>query len=227
MQVQLLSRAPWFIMKLNIDSNFFKNWSPDMAYILGLIATDGCLIQRKNATPCVDITNNEIDLLNKIKQTMKSEHKICKKKRGARFQVRNRVIYFDLLKLGLTPRKSKSLKFPEIPFKYLADFIRGCFDGDGGVTIWKEQRWKQTWQIRITFCSGSRSFLEELHRGLILHGELKKGKIWNSGRAYELHFGIADSLRFYRFMYSKETDLYLKRKKDTFEKFIKLRNAQN
>lgn len=228
MRVQISPRAPiLYYMKLNIDRNFFKKWSKDMAYILGLIATDGCLIERKDGFHCLDITNNEIDLLYKIKSIMKSEHKICRKKRGARFQVRNAILYDDLLKLGITPRKSKTLKFPEIPPRYMSDFIRGCFDGDGGVTIWREPRWKHTWQVRTTFASGCKNFLKELHDILISYGILKRGKIWYSGRAYELHFGIKDFLKFYSFIYSKNNRLYIKRKKEDFERFMQLRNSHN
>ena len=196
-----------------------------MAYILGIISTDGCLVERDNGCNCLDITNNERELLDKIKKLMDSEHKICSKKRGFRFHVRNNTIYSDLLKLGLTPRKSKSLQFPKIPTRYISDFIRGCFDGDGGVTVWQEKRWNNTWQIRTTFASGSKNFLIKLHNTLIRYGKLEKGKIWYSGRAYELHFGIEDSLKFYKFIYSGNNNLYLRRKKEAFEKFVTLRNT--
>ena len=48
----------------------------------------------------------------------------------------------DLSKLGAIQNKSLNLKFPDkiIPEKFMRDFIRGCFDGDG--CVWNGKRKK-------------------------------------------------------------------------------------
>ncbi|MFC1699516.1 hypothetical protein ACFL1I_06145 [Candidatus Omnitrophota bacterium] len=194
-----------------------------MAYVLGVIATDGCLVEYGNGYHGFDITSKDKILLKQIKKTMQAEHKIGEKERGSRLQVRNRKIYSDLLRLGLTPRKSRTIKFLNIPKKYLSDFVRGCFDGDGCVKVWQEPRWRHTWQISTFFCSASLPFLQTLHNQLQSKGRLLRGWIWHGPRSYYLCFAIEDSLRLFNFMYQNDSQLYLKRKKDKFESFISLR----
>lgn len=74
-----------------------------MAYVLGLIFADGCLLEHKNGHHGLDITSKNKDLLLSIKSRMQSGHKIGQKTRGWHLQIRNAKIYKDLLALGLTP----------------------------------------------------------------------------------------------------------------------------
>jgi len=106
-----------------------------MAYILGFIYTDGSLIEYRNGYHGLDITNKDITLLKSIKKKLGAGHKIGKKERGYRLQIRNRSIYRDLLMLGLIPRKSKNIRSAEVPQKYFSHFIRGVFNGDGSVMV--------------------------------------------------------------------------------------------
>jgi len=131
--------------KLKVNANFFNTWSPGMAYILGFIFADGCLVEHKNGYHGLDITSKDLQLLKLIKEQLKAEHKIAKKERGYHIQIRNRNIYNNLIKLGLIPRKSKIIEFPKLPKRYFSHFVRGLFDGDGSVVIWQEPRWKHTW----------------------------------------------------------------------------------
>jgi hypothetical protein len=194
-----------------------------MAYILGIITTDGCLVEHKNGFHGLDITSKDRELLDRIKLIMHAEHKIGKKTRGYRLQIRNRILYNDLLRLGLTPRKTKTKIFPNIPKQYLADFVRGCFDGDGSVFIWKEPRWNHTWQIRTVFSSGSIEFIRQLRQILYENVGLGKGYLELGRKVIQVKYAIADSLTLYRFMYSIDCDLYLKRKKEIFEAFFNFR----
>jgi len=214
--------------KPKVKTNFFNSWSPNMAYILGFIFADGCLVEYKNGYYGLDITSKDLEHLRLIKHELKAEHKIGKKEHCYRIQIRNKVIYNDLLKLGLTPRKSKTIRFPKLPKEYFSHFVRGLFDGDGSVMIWKEPRWRHTWQIRTSFTSGSRNFLNDLNKNLKCLGGLLKGKVSPAARAYHLRYlSMSESLGLYKFMYRYNPGLYLKRKKDKFESFILLKNREN
>ena len=51
---------------------------------------------------------------------------------------------------------------------------------------------------------------------------INKGVISNKDKNYfRLTYGVTGALNLYKFMYNNENLLFLKRKKDVFEKFIK------
>lgn len=196
-----------------------------MAYILGIITTDGCLVEHKNGYPGLDITSKDRGLLEEIKLAMSAEHKIGKKTRSCHLQIRNRILYNDLLRLGLTPRKTRTKVFPKVPKEYLPDFIRGCFDGDGSVLIWEEPRWKHSWQMRTVFSSGSIEFIKQLRQILSDNIGLSKGYLELVRKAIQIKYAIADSFVLYKFMYNTNSCLYLERKKKIFEAFFNFRQC--
>ena len=235
MGVQIPLSAPFImccVSRPKANSDFFKTWSGDMAYVLGFIVTDGCLVEHKNGYNALNITNKDKGILKKILLVMDSDHKISVKSRGSapeyryfQIQIRNKNIYDDLLKLGLTPRKSKTIRMPIVPSEFFGDFVRGCFDGDGAVSVWQDPRWKHAWQIRSVFCSGSLAFLQVMQKRLCEKADLSKGSIQRLAREYLLCYSIADSIKLHDAIYKKINyrSLFFKRKKDKFEFFRKVR----
>ena len=140
-------------------------------------------------------------------------------------QIRDKIIYDDLLKIGLTPRKSKTVRMPNVPSEFLGDFARGCLDGDGTVTVWQDPRWKHPWQMSARFISGSLNFLHDMQKNLHEIFGLTEGSIQTVRRAYALCYSIADSVKLHTFMYKNTDDgsLFLKRKRDKFEFFKRVR----
>jgi hypothetical protein len=215
-----------------VNGNFFKTWSHDMAYVLGFIVTDGCLVEHKNGYNGLNITNKNKGILKRILAVMGASHKISVKSRGGtpeykyfQIQIRNKDIYGDLLRLGLTPRKSKTIRMPAVPSEFFGDFVRGCFDGDGSVSVWQDPRWKRAWQIRSVFCSASLSFLQGMQKRLCEESDLSNGSIQRLTREYLLCYSIADSIKLHRAIY-KEIDynsLFFRYKKDKFEFFRRMR----
>ena len=131
-----------------INQTFFQSWSPQMSYVLGFIFADGAIedVQKSSRTCYLAIINKDVSILKKIKSVMDSTHKLYRRpaqlelypgnkvyRAGERFvfRVGSKLIYNDLLNLGLTPRKSLTIAFPAIPLEFLSYFIRGYFDGDG------------------------------------------------------------------------------------------------
>lgn len=48
----------------NVDENFFQNWAPEMAYILGVIAADGYVyLNRFRKRYCLGLTSKDLDWL--------------------------------------------------------------------------------------------------------------------------------------------------------------------
>ena len=126
-------------------------------------------------------------------------------------------MYADLTSLGGRKQKSKTIKFPYVPSKFLRDFIRGYFDGDGSVFFVKYIRTKDkrlTRELRTNFTSVSRKFLEELMK--VLHDEinlpLKKLGVFNDGSSLKLGYGMKDSDTLLHYMYYPNFPIGLKRK---------------
>ena len=212
------------------DKRFFKQWSHDMAYILGFMYADGNMVKSKRGTHFVAIYTSDRDLLTAMRLCMQSGHKISAKhtKTGIcyRLQIGSYELFEDLERLGLLMNKTKRMLVPKIPRVYLGDFIRGYFDGDGN--IWTgamhRERTVPTNVLMAAFTSCSFEFLNSLHKNLrllgVAGGSLFKSKKKNFSR---LQLSTSDTLKLYEIMYTCKTSLELKRKRKVFEKFSKLR----
>ena len=214
-----------------INKNFFKKWTGGMAYVLGFIFADGNIVYTKRHTWFWSIQITDKEILEKIKKEIDSSHIISEKKKIQnnkqlyRLQIGSKDMCNDLLRLGLTEKKSKTILFPEIPKKYFSDFLRGYFDGDGGVWIGlknKNQKSK-TYTISTFFTSGSKDFLISLKYNLANRG-LLGGSLIKKERGFDLKYSVKDSLILYKIMYNNECSLFLKRKKERFEKYITMRS---
>lgn len=154
-----------------INEDFFSDWSPAAAYVLGVIHTDGNLHLSKapdGSERCsgrVTISQKEPELLIKVAALMGHSGKMTfQPRREYRGQVAGEIytlgfssdrMLADLMRLGLRPRKSLSLQFPDMPEEHRRHFIRGCWDGDGSVYIDKQSQW-----INASFISGSLNLVE-------------------------------------------------------------------
>ena len=128
------------------NENFFKVWTPEMAYVLGFFTADGNMIKNKRGAHFISIEITDKDILEEMKKAIGSNHKISIRKNqfpekdSYRLQIGSKVMFNDLLKLGITPNKSKTIDLPEIPKNYFSDFLRGYFDGDGHVSTCRYQK---------------------------------------------------------------------------------------
>lgn len=218
------------LRKVNINKKFFSSWSEMMAYVLGVIYTDGNLQRSKLHRPGgkltdtsykFTITQKEPELLIKVLSLMKCDAKIyCIKNNNIErsaytFQVGSKKIYKDLMSLGLHSKKSLTIDFPDIPKRYVRHFIRGCWDGDGTVYIDKRSR-----RIRSSFVSGSQKFIEGFAKALADAG-LPKRRIYvlNRGRnpSYTIRFSERDCAKLYHYLYDRVPESqYLSRKHKIF-----------
>ena len=135
--------------KIRYDKEFFKNWSAEMAYVLGLIFTDGNLHIRKEKSGyglgVLTFAQKEKELVEKFLKLMDCDATIrFKERKELENTTAGELYYFsighndlanDLIKFGLTPRKSLDMQFPEVPDEFLRHFVRGLFDGDGTVYL--------------------------------------------------------------------------------------------
>jgi len=195
----------------SINENFFKQQTPEMAYVLGFIYSDGNL---GNQLDHFSISQKELEILYKIRDLMSSEHKIDRQNNQElyTFTIGNKVMVNDLVMLGLTPNKSLDVQFPVLPKDLYRHFIRGYFDGDGSIFLAKDG-----W--RVNFVSGSKNFMHSLERVLNEDGGLSKRPIYNYAAKLNSHqiiyLKMEDLKALHNYMYSDsvlESGAYLSRK---------------
>ncbi len=208
-----------------IDKDFFKCWSPAMAYVLGIIYTDGNL-QPETCTniskipPRLIVFQKEPELLKKMLALMDSNAMLrFKPKRGIAgagyyFDIADRVLCEDLIKLGLKPKKSLTLIFPDVEPQYARHFIRGCWDGDGSV-YWEGNDPNKPC---ASFVSGSRLFIERLIEHLVKLGLPDRTIHTDKRRAFYFRYTGVDCAKLYHVLYDGvPEDMYLTRKYERFK----------
>ncbi len=217
-----------------------------MSYVLGFIIADGCIgVKRLTSRASggkyyyFNITSKDRLHLEKIRRIIGSRQKLYSKssKAGGKekyyfIQVSNQEICKDLLRLGVYPKKTYNLAPIEIPDRYFNHFVRGFFDGDGSVYIYKVNG---TLQIKSSFVSPSLRFLKAINQGLCrklaipeknIHAELPKKDGRRNTPLYSVCFYIDDCERLFKFMYRNDDSLYLSRKRSIFQEW-RLINRRN
>ena len=205
-----------------------------MAYVLGFFTADGNMIKNKRGAHFIEFQITDLDLLEDIKEALGSNHKISTRRKNIlnkkwkdayRLQIGSKQIFNDLLKLGLTPNKSKTVDLPYIPDKYFSHFVRGYFDGDGNVVSGyfnRCDRKNKAYVLATRFTSGSELILDNLKNNLSrLLGTT--GSSHYKDNTWRLNYSINDSKKLFKFMYSSlKNNLFLERKYDKFCKGVKL-----
>src|SRR3990167_8684031 len=191
---------PGFNRKRHIS----QEWSPDLAYAIGLLAADGCLSPPGHL---IDLTSKDREQLENFRRCVGVDLKITKKYSGGReylrIQFNNTLFYNFLISVGLTPAKSKTIGRLAIPEKYFFHFLRGVFDGDGSTYSYWDPRWKSSFMFYLCFASASKVFVdwlqETIERNLSVRGHITSAKKKNF--YYQLKYAKRDSLIILRRMY--------------------------
>ncbi len=216
-------------------------WTPHLAYIVGLITTDGSLSKDKRH---IDFTSSDLQLLKTFKKCLLLENKICKKygsyavnKKSYHIQFGNVKFYNWLLKLGLMPDKTHRLGKMKIPRVYFRDFLRGHLDGDGSIVTYtdrymsyKGKRYEYK-RIYLTFYSSSLKHIKwiqgELKILFNIKGSLLGWKQKNSNMIlWKLRFAKNDSLSTLAWIYYSPELPCLIRKRKIAERFLKNLNFE-
>jgi len=189
-------------------NNIELGWTSELAYIVGLITTDGSLSKDKRH---VNFTSKDLQLVKLFKKCLKLEVKIGKKSSGSEkrkiyFQVQfgNVLFYRWLENIGLTANKSKTIGKLKVPDKYFFDFLRGCFDGDGSMYAYWDPRWHSSYMFYLQFTSASHNFLVWLQDSIQRLAGIT-GKIRYGSRSFQLCFAKKGTIVvFDRMFYQKE-----------------------
>lgn len=200
-------------------------WSAKMAYVVGLIATDGCLItgRRKiNFKSCDrDLVVTYLGLLGRSNRVREQRKRAGNVAYFAEFY--DARLYEWLRQVGLTPRKSLTLGGLRVPDEYVVPLVRGLLDGDGSIANFVHTptarkyplyRYERLWTF---FNSASRTHIEwlqaRIRASLALRGrieELHRNDRHNP--IYRLKFGNRDSRVLLATLYADDRAPRLERK---------------
>jgi len=206
----------------HVNEDFFSAWSPAMAWVLGLMITDGNIGIGASGTLVPSLSSISSPLLEAVRTAMDSNHPIKLKKQtlgGTIFTLElcRRKLAEDLGLFGVNPKKSLTVPFPDVPRQFLSHFIRGVFDGDGSVFV--DPRSPKS-AIRVFFVSGSWDFITGLEQALHTEAGLGKRTIYHrpNGRSFNFRYGHSDALKFFDFVYASAPEAI--RFEEKYQKFL-------
>jgi hypothetical protein len=207
-------------------------WTPTLAYAVGLLATDGCQTDGRHlAFPSADRELVEI-LLRCLGKTNKIA--IERTRTGGvvyRTQIGDVRFCRWLLAVGVTPRKSLTLGPLNVPDDLVLECARGLMDGDGDITNFTHAATKKAYpnyryeRIVLGFNSASRAHLEWLRAKLEPYAKAPgwlgiKAATAERHEYVKLRYGKRDGLRLLALLYRDPTVPRLERKYRIWQSYV-------
>lgn len=220
------------VVRYDVDIRYFdKIDNEHKAYWLGFLYADGSIVESKRngivKTLCfkLELKADDESHIEKFNNDINSNYPIKQRLANGKYPsssvaISNKEFCDILIRQGCTLRKSLTLTFPNeniIPKHLIHHFIRGYFDGDGSISVGKTRS-----RYTINFV-GTMNFLDDLQN--IVHQEtgLPLTNINNGGcgQAYKIYWGSIPNVKiWYEYLY-KDTTVYLDRKYERFQMFLK------
>lgn len=143
----------------------FYNENALTYYLLGAFCTDGNIRILDGNKGRASIASKDYEWLENINQYI-SPNKPIIKERTCFVATYNSIKLANwFIKNKCTSNKSLTLEVPNIPIEYIPDFIRGCWDGDGTLGLYRKFSKTQGYETTRRSCalfSGSKLFAEGL-----------------------------------------------------------------
>ncbi len=208
-------------------------WTANLAYIVGLITTDGCISSSRRH---IIFTSKDTDLILTFKSILRLENKIGITKNQTsqthRIQFGDVQLCQWLFSIGLTPKKSLTMGELTIPPEFFIDFLRGHLDGDGSITTYTDtyNTFKNPnyvyERVSVRFISASEKHIVWLQQmihettGLQPPKHTSKPKPSTGRSMYIIKFGKKDSLSLLRKIYYSDSLPCLERKRVVAKRLI-------
>lgn len=188
------------------NHDYFKTWSPNMAYVLGMWFADGTVSGNSNVIS-LSLHKRDKDIIESIKNELKFNGKLIKDKNNYKMSIGSSSLHDDLISLGCIPNKSYICSMPiGIPKELVSHFIRGNFDGDGCVTTIRSPG--RTYMM-VNFL-GTESFVSWLRDNIpFCHSSITH----RAGPCWQISFFNSEAEKLIDWMYV-DANLYMQRKVD-------------
>lgn len=202
--------------KISFNLDFFRTMTEELAYVLGWIASDGCIVKNSvklslqvSDKPILECLKKLTGHTRTVEDTSQYDTRTLKTYHHAVLCWHSKALVQILATYGLGPRKSLTLEYPSLPDDMQASFVRGFFDGDGCIS----KMAGANGNYRISFC-GPRTYLEALRAVINAQNKLDTGSITqNKNIAVLAYTGRRSAETILRWMYETSThDTRLQRK---------------
>ena len=215
----------------NVNDNFFASWNNDMAYVLGLITAYGCIKQGRRVNICIkDLDRDVLEYVKNVTGfTGQVNTYMMNKRTMADITITSPKMCEDLMQLNVTSKKTYNIVTPDnLPTRYTSHYVRGVFDGDGGISTWMTKTSKLP-TCECTIDSASAQFAEQVlsyitDNGVNARIYVKKSKIPNRIPMNRIRMCGESVVDFGSFIYTN-APFYMKRKYDKFLEYCRSRMA--
>ena len=222
--------------KINEEYFDLDNQTENSAYILGILASDGCVSSKENQV-YIELQRCDKELLEKINKELKNERPVKDYHNNSKNYDNSKLYFFSkrikekLALYNIIPKKtyySNNDFMQNVKEEYYIDFIRGLFDGDGSI------KWVNgtiEWQIDSSSYATVNHIQKILKENYNILSKVSKREI-NINRKIPLYrvyfYGKENSKKIYQLFYQNNYNgIYLERKKKTFEElFLKYKTHE-
>lgn len=222
-----------------VDNNYFSEINtPNKAYIVGLIASDGNIYKREGHQGQVRLSfqnkKSEYTLLTNILSDMQATYPIIKTtitSNNKEYEyisvtIVSEQIFNDLLNIGIIPKKTWLMNIDSvinhIPTQFIQDFLRGYFDGDGSINTARSSELKPSdFNINISMPLSNAKILQQYLSHFGLSVQTKEDKRKYNHPFGGLHFFGTNKYIFLKWIYYNDC-LCLNRKQQLAIKYCNL-----
>ena len=134
---------------------FFSEWSPELAWVIGVIWTDGNFYRNT-----VEVCSKDSDLVEFI-DDLTGANNIKLKNNGnhLRTYFSSLTVATFLRSIGLSQNKSFTIRWPkQLPLELEGHFMRGVIDGDGWISLRQDRVNQAAPDLNVGFCTASEGF---------------------------------------------------------------------
>ena len=206
--------------KLSNERAFKDIDSEEKSYWLGYFSADGCISTDNKGSYRISITSIDLDIIYGFMDFLGSRHKICENKlnKNTAYTVTfgSKIMFNDLLLLGVKPNKTTNLEPPAIKENLIRHYIRGYIDGDGSVCVSKEKTGKSIFSVSVV---GRESVISWITKHLSKACELKSTGSYKFKTLTVLKRTQKQAIKIAEYIY-KDNIVCLKRKEDKYKEYI-------
>jgi len=202
----------------NVNNDFFKKWSSELAYVVGLFITDGSISNyEKSGKKKVSFSNqtSDKDMLEKVASICGYKNEVIDFKCGmSRVQFAGDFIWRFFTDLGFDNHKTYNAKIPkqliDKPELY-SHLIRGMLDGDGSLVVRSRRKFVYP-DVNIVGTQEIVDFVADVYP---FFNTYKPHRM-----IYRVTYSGANAVKFLNKIY-KDSTIYMDRK---YNEYLKIKN---